>query len=406
MSHAQRYPHRSSLGRQAARAAALVCFGFACGTAVAADTLHPLMSQAMQRDLGLALHQVTALQNLEKGAAGEEALARRAFGIHFAGSWIERQADGSYRQVVAASGAIKPSVRRAGTELRQVRHSLASLERSKDALDRNALARIPGISKPIAGRIHSWYVEPQTNSVVIVLAPGATEAGIDFVAASGADIQTVRFETREGVVEPLAQTIAGGNGYAISAKGGVFCSVGFSVTQGPHIGFATAAHCGAPNRYVFHGGETIGHFSALDEGSDNAWVAVFPGHTLLPYVNDYFAFGALLPVRGSAEVGIGASVCRSGATTGYRCGYVRAKNVSAPLSNGKVWSGLTKTDACAGRGDSGGSWLSRDQAQGVSSAAVLGGNDNCSLPAAWRETYFAPINPLLRRFGLTLTVTQ
>lgn len=406
MSNALRSIRPSLLHRPLLVAITLAGIGLTCGAASATDALHPQIRQAMQRDLGLTANQVTALLKVEQASSGEETLARRTLGKNFAGSWIERQTDGSYRQVVAASGPAKPGARRAGVELRQVRHSLASLEQAKDALDRNARSRIPGISKPIADGVHSWYVEPQSNTVVIAVAPGATEAGIDFVAASGADIATVRFETKEGSMQPLAQTVAGGNGYSIAVNGRTSCSVGFSVTQGPHIGFATAAHCGAPNRNVFHNREWIGHFSQLHEPSDNAWVAVFPGNTLLPYVNDYFSVGALLPVRGSVEAGIGAAVCRSGAITGYRCGHIRAKNASIRLSTTEVWSGLTKSDACAGRGDSGGSWISRDQAQGVSSAAVLSGNDNCNTPTAQRDTYFAPINPLLQRFGLTLTITQ
>ncbi|WP_175488989.1 S1 family peptidase [Lysobacter sp. cf310] len=392
-------------------ATALACIGFVSGTALAAGPLHPLIGKAMQRDLGLTAQQVTALRSVEQAAAGEEALARSALGKNFAGTWIERQSDGSYRQVVAASGSVGPSLRRAGVELRKVRHSLAALERSKESLDRNASSRIPGISKPLAEGIQSWHVDPQSNTVVVALAPGATEAGIDFVAASGADIDTVRFKTAESREELLVQNVAGGNPYGYTAADGNFyaraCSVGFSVTQGPHIGFATAAHCGAPNRYVNHGGEWIGHFSRLDNAFDSAWVAVFPGHNMMPYVNDYFAFGALIPIRGSAETPLGGAVCRSGYKTGYRCGHIRAKNVTVFIPGFGTTRGMTESDACAGKGDSGGAWFSGDQAQGVTSSGQMNGQDNnCGVPANQRVTRFAPINPLLQRYGLTLTVTQ
>lgn len=410
MSKTRRYTPRPSLRHPLAIATALACVGFVCGTAAASDTLHPLISQSMQRDLGLTLRQVMALRNVEKAAAEEEAFAKRTLGHAYAGSWIERRSDGSYRQVVAATGPIESNLRRAGVELRQVRHSLARLEQSKNALDRNVLTRIPGISKPLSGGIQSWHVDPQTNAVVVAVTPGSIEDGIDFVAVSGADIETVRFETMEGTLHPMAQNVAGGNEYGFTISPGKVsaCSVGFSVSQGPHIGFATAGHCGAPNRYVTHGGETIGHFSQLDTQFDSAWVAVFPGHNMMPYVNDYGAFGALLPIRGSAEAGIGSAVCRSGRTTGLKCGHIRAKNVTANVTGLGTVRGLTQADACSGRGDSGGAWLLGDQAQGVTSSSNKpdGQNTNCGLPASKRVTLFAPINPLLARYGLTLTVTQ
>lgn len=409
MSNTSRFNNASPPRRSLIAAATLVCVGLACGMEVSAGELHPLMSQALQRDLALTPRQVTALRDVEKAAVGEEASARRAFGKHFAGSWIERQSDGSYRQVVAASGDVNPGLRRAGVELRKVRHSLAALDRAKAALDRSEGSRIAGISKPLDEGIHSWYVDPTSNAVVVSLAPGAKEAGIDFVAASGADIETVRFETDESTPQLLVQNVAGGNEYkyAVGTQVGA-CSVGFSVSQGPHIGFATAAHCGAPNRYVTHGGETIGHFSQINNTYDNAWVAVFPGHNTMPYVNDYFTFNALLPIRGSAVAAIGAGVCRSGRTTGFKCGHIRAYNVSYNAGSFGTILGLTQSDACGAKGDSGGSWLSGDQAQGVTSAGNLpdGSKSNCGVPVANRKTFFAPINPLLERFGLTLTVTQ
>jgi hypothetical protein len=51
---------------------------------------------------------------------------------------------------------------------------------------------------------------------------------------------------------------------------------------------------------------------------------------------------------------------------------------------------------CAEPGDSGGSFISGDQAQGVTS----GGWGDCS---GGGETWYQPINEILNRYGLTLT---
>ena len=53
------------------------------------------------------------------------------------------------------------------------------------------------------------------------------------------------------------------------------------------------------------------------------------------------------------------------------------------------------TNVCAEPGDSGGSWLSGNQAQGVTS----GGSGNCT---SGGTTFFQPVNEILGRYGLTL----
>jgi len=54
---------------------------------------------------------------------------------------------------------------------------------------------------------------------------------------------------------------------------------------------------------------------------------------------------------------------------------------------------------CAEPGDSGGSWLSANQAQGVTS----GGSGNCSTGGT---TYYQEINPILATYGLTLITSS
>ena len=104
-----------------------------------------------------------------------------------------------------------------------------------------------------------------------------------------------------------------------------------------------------------------------------------------------------MTVGGSAEAAVGASVCRSGSTTGWRCGTIQAKNQTVRYSQGAVY-GMTRTNACAEPGDSGGSWISGNQAQGVTS----GGSGNCS---SGGTTYFQPVNEILSRYGLSLVTS-
>jgi streptogrisin C len=102
-------------------------------------------------------------------------------------------------------------------------------------------------------------------------------------------------------------------------------------------------------------------------------------------------------VHGSSEVPEGSSICRSGSTTGMWCGTVQAKNQTVNYPQGTVF-GLTQTNVCAEPGDSGGSWISANQAQGVTS----GGSGNCS---SGGTTFFQPVNPILATDGLSLVLT-
>lgn len=100
-------------------------------------------------------------------------------------------------------------------------------------------------------------------------------------------------------------------------------------------------------------------------------------------------------VLGSTVAPIGASTCRSGSTTGYRCGVIQAYNSTVNYGGGDIVYGLTRTNACAEPGDSGGSFVAGRQAQGMTS----GGNGNCLIGGT---TYFQPLNEALNRYGLTL----
>ncbi len=61
-------------------------------------------------------------------------------------------------------------------------------------------------------------------------------------------------------------------------------------------------------------------------------------------------------------------------------------------------SGLSRSNACAEPGDSGGSWISGNQAQGVTS----GGSGNCS---SGGTMWFQPVNEILQVYGLSLTTS-
>src|SRR3546814_7566352 len=114
--------------------AAAMAFAMASTTAMAADGVSPALQAAMQRDLGLSGPQLAQYLKTERLATRQAAGLEQQQGRHFAGSWIERKANGDFHFVVAST-SIAPQKVAAGIEMRQVRHSLTELRASKGHLD-------------------------------------------------------------------------------------------------------------------------------------------------------------------------------------------------------------------------------------------------------------------------------
>lgn len=375
---------------------ALLAAALPAGATIAGETFDPALRFAMQRDLGLFPNQVAQYLQTERVASSQGAAAQRQLGRAFAGSWIERKADGSFQFVVATTGASRAVP---GATMRPVRYSLRELDTAKSRLD--GIYAVALDKRAALHGVHSWHVDPMTNSVTVSIAADATDAAVEFIARSGADPRAVRVQIVPGRPQTTANIVGG---YEYIVNNASYCSVGFSVTRGSRKGFATAGHCGDRGDSVEVEGQYVGSFqSSSFPGNDRAWVSVGSSHRLYGLVYNYSARN-YPRVRGSSEAGIGASLCRSGRTTGWKCGSITAKNVTVNYSVGAVY-GLTQTNVCTGRGDSGGAWITGSgQAQGVTSGGNLpnGSNDNCSLPSYQRQTYFQRLNPILSAYGLTL----
>ncbi|MFI1931488.1 S1 family peptidase [Streptomyces sp. NPDC020330] len=332
---------------------------------------------AMQRDLGLTEGEAVERLADEKAATALEPKAQRAAGSAFGGSWFDAKTG---KLVVAVTNAEKAeAVRAAGADARLVEHSAKRLDAAKARID--ALPAPSGVS--------SWHVDPATSSVVVnVVASEQRDNDVRSFVAKAREAGPVTVETTAEAPQTFAAGTVGGDPYY---TGNVRCSIGFSV----HGGFVTAGHCGGAGQSVRGwDGSAIGNFQGSSfPGNDYAWVNVANGWWTVPVVLGWGTVSDQL-VRGSNEAPIGASICRSGSTTRWHCGRVLAKNETVNYSQGAVHQ-MTKTSVCAEGGDSGGSFISGDQAQGVTS----GGWGNCS---GGGETWHQPVNEILNRYGLTL----
>src|SRR3546814_21057738 len=125
--------------------------------------------------------------------------------------------------------------------MRQVRHSLAELRASKGHLD-TLLAQGAKVPKGVFG----WRVDSQSNSVVVSIGRRGQQAGIDFVALSGADAQTIRFQV-EDEQPSLRSALQGGLGNLRDPGDGSLysSSIGFNVSPGGTPGYGTPRPPGA-----------------------------------------------------------------------------------------------------------------------------------------------------------------
>ncbi len=356
-------------------AAATATMALAIGPQVASaapdrpDVPDATMMSAMERDLGLDQSQAETRLAAEKKAAASETSLRDELGARFAGAWFD--ADAGRLQVAVTDSASASTVRSEGADATKVARSEADLNavmKQLDAKRADAPTTVP-----------SWFVDVESNQVV-VQHRGSADAAKAFVAKAGAPSAAISYEASTEQPQPL--DVVGGNAYFIDNS--FRCSVGFAVNGG----FITAGHCGSQGSTTT---TPTGSFAGSSfPGNDYAFVRT--SETTRAVVNNYS--GGTVAVRGSSQAPIGSSICRSGSTTGWQCGTIQARNSTVNYAEGSV-SGLIRTSACAEGGDSGGSALSGNQAQGVTS----GGSGNCSVGGT---TFFQPVGEILSAYGLTL----
>ncbi len=329
------------------------------------------MLDAMERDLGVPREKAVQRLTFQADAATRVRTLSQSLGSTYAGAWVDPAA-GTVHVATTAPQRVKGPVAKGVTAVAAAR-SLSDLEAVGARLD------AAGLPADVA----TWYVDVRTNKVVVEAVGQDTAAAAALVASAGVPADAVQLSTTAVAPSTLIDVV-GGNAYYINNSSR--CSVGFAV-QG---GFVTAGHCGRTGASTTSPSGTFRGSSF--PGNDYAWVQTASGNTPVGAVNNYS--GGRVAVKGSQQAAVGAYVCRSGSTTGWHCGTVQAYNTSVRYAQGTV-SGLIRTNVCAEPGDSGGSLLAGNQAQGVTS----GGSGNCRTGGT---TYFQPVNEILSAYGLRL----
>ncbi|KAI0383301.1 trypsin-like cysteine/serine peptidase domain-containing protein [Hypomontagnella monticulosa] len=351
------------------------------------ESLHPEILAAMKRDLGLNAEQAHARVARDISASAVIEQLRTSAGNSFAGAWIAE--DGTTLNVAVTDEALASEVTAAGATPAIVANSLSKLEDAKKALDNMDIEQAKTLATESAELgIAAYYVDVAANKLVIEALAASTAHAEDLAAQVGLVASEFEVRTVDAMPTTLA-TVLGGDAYYINRA--ARCSVGFSVTTG----FVSAGHCGTSgSSATTSAGASLGTFSGsvFPGSADMSYIRGSSGNTFSGSINGYGASN--IRVSGSTASATGASICRSGSTTGVHCGTVRALGATVTYAEGRV-TGLTQTNVCAEPGDSGGSFYTGSQAQGVTS----GGSGDCTRGGT---TYFQPVNEILSTYGLTL----
>ncbi|MGK5741017.1 S1 family peptidase [Micromonospora sp. URMC 103] len=236
----------------------------------------------------------------------------------------------------------------------------------------------------------AWGFDPATGRMTLTADDTVT----------GPELAALRdTATRAGVLlrrEPgrLRTLIAGGQ--AVYGGGGR-CSLGANVRSGTTSYLVTAGHCTsvATTWYADSAQTTVlGTRTGSSFPGNDYGVVRYTGTIARP--SAVYTYPGLLPINGTAAAVIGMAVCRSGATTGVRCGTVTGLNQTVNYATGVVY-GLIRTNICAEPGDSGGPLYVA--ATGRIVGILSGGSGNCTTGGT---TYYQPIQEILAAYGLTI----
>ncbi|GAA1623696.1 S1 family peptidase [Catellatospora bangladeshensis] len=239
-----------------------------------------------------------------------------------------------------------------------------------------AAAQLPGTA---------WAVDPATGRMTVTLDDSVTEQQATRLRGAGV---TLRREPGH-----LRTMLAGGDAiYGSTAR----CSLGANARSGSTYYLITAGHCTNSSanwwtnsaRTIAIGVRTASSFPSNDYG-------LVRYTTLLSHPSAVNTYPGLLQLRGTGSAYVGQAVCRSGATTGVRCGVVTALNATVNYPEGTV-TGLIRTNICAENGDSGGPLYTSG---GLILGILSGGTGNCTTGGS---TYYQPIGEILAAFGLTI----
>lgn len=236
----------------------------------------------------------------------------------------------------------------------------------------------------------SWGHDPASGRMTLTVDDTVAPAELRALRAV-ADRAGALLRREPGTLRPL---IAAGQGIY---GGGARCSLGANVRSGSTYYVVTAGHCtNAASTWYADSAQTtvLGTRTATSYPTNDYGLVRYTGRIAHP--SAVYTYPGLLTIYGAGNAYIGQAVCRSGVTTGVRCGTVTGLNQTVNYATGVIY-GLIRTNICAEPGDSGGPLYVAST--GTILGILSGGTGNCT---AGGTTFYQPISEVLAAYGLTL----
>lgn len=373
----------------------------AAAEALTVDTtssVNPEAAAEVARTKGISIEEATRQLENEQRLAAQSVGLEKALDGRTGGTYIT--SDGVL-VVTTLDPAPKVQGRSVGVRYETVDDSTARLERIIERLDR--------ASRKGAGALHGWYIDVPTNSVVVTVSKGAndkrTAAMLRLARSFGASV-TIEYRSADLAPASAATFLVGGDGY--TTPDNASCSLGFNAIDASGRNVAvTAGHCLTARGQVSKDGYLIGGRRSVN----------FPGDDFGTFWNNYPTYwkpsisvarydSTYANVQGLwNRPPVGATVCKSGITTGWTCGTITSTSRTVNYS-GQVVSGLVQHTACVEPGDSGGANVSAGYyALGLTSGANLVSNRYCMARYGQQnESFYQPLGEALTVNNLRLLI--
>ncbi|MET8231681.1 S1 family peptidase [Micromonospora sp. NPDC005298] len=236
----------------------------------------------------------------------------------------------------------------------------------------------------------AWGLDPATGRMTLTVDDTVAPADLAALRAV-ADRAGALLRHEPGTLRTL---IAAGQGIY---GGGARCSLGANVRSGSTYYVITAGHCtAAVGTWYADSAQTtvLGTRTATSFPNNDYGLIRYTGRIAHP--SAVYTYPGLLTVYGAGNAYVGQAVCRSGVTTGVRCGTVTGLNQTVNYAEGVVYR-LIRTNICAEPGDSGGPLYVAST--GTIIGILSGGSGNCT---SGGTSYYQPITEVLAAYGLTL----
>lgn len=276
-------------------------------------------------------------------------------------------------------------------------------------------AKVGAGQEALSARATSVLKSAGTNQASILsVTPDLASGTVAVEVTKDAPDSLVRaLQARDGVTVSTGQTLTTQAdvvpGQIMDLDPGTNCSLGFPGrdASGDNV-LITAGHCveGMPD-VLNASGEHIGvgvasEFNSGSPSVDMGLMDIDAEDTGVAHV-DSRGHSGNHPIRGASKAPVGTEICKAGNTTGWTCGEIEGYDVTVNYQGGTSVSGLARASVCTEGGDSGGAYISGDQAQGVTSGGPVGVDCGFNQGAnAGSYSFYQPVIDAAEFYGVTI----